>query len=150
MKIAVNTRLLLKNKLEGIGWFTYESLKRIVLSHPEHDFYFIFDRKYDDEFVFAKNVTPIVVGPPARHPLLHFIWYEISIPRVLKRINPDVFISPDAFLSLSSKYPDLIVIHDLNFEHFPEYMPWLWRSYYRYFTPRYAKKAKRIATVSEF
>ena len=99
MKIAVNTRLLLKNKLEGIGWFTYESLKRIVLSHPEHDFYFIFDRKYDDEFVFAKNVTPIVVGPPARHPLLHFIWYEISIPRVLKRINPDVFISPDALLS---------------------------------------------------
>jgi len=150
LKIAVNTRLLLKNKLEGIGWFTYESLKRIVLSHPEHDFYFIFDRKYDDEFVFAENVTPIIIGPPARHPILHFIWYEISIPRVLKKINPDIFISPDAFLSLSSKYPDLIVIHDLNFEHFPEYMPRLWRSYYRYFTPRYAKKANRIATVSEF
>ena len=150
MKIAVNTRLLLKNKLEGIGWFTYESLKRIVTSHPEHDFYFIFDRKYDNEFVFADNVTPIVVGPPARHPVLHYIWYEISIPRVLKKINPDIFISPDAFLSLSSKYPDLIVIHDLNFEHFPEYMPWLWRKYYRYFTPKYAKKAKRIATVSEY
>jgi len=29
-------------------------------------------------------------------------------------------------------------------------MPRLWRSYYRYFTPRYAKKANRIATVSEF
>ncbi len=150
MKIAVNTRLLLKDKLEGIGWFTYESLKRIVASHPEHSFYFIFDRKYDNEFVFADNVTPIVVGPPARHALLHYIWYEISIPRVLKKIEPDIFISPDAFLSLSSKYPDLIVIHDLNFEHFPEHMPWLWRRYYRYFTPRYAKKAKRIATVSEF
>ncbi len=150
MKIAVNTRLLLKNKLEGIGGFTYEALKRIVTSHPEHDFYFIFDRKYDNEFVFADNVTPIVVGPPARHPVLHYIWYEISIPRVLKKINPDIFISPDAFLSLSSKYPDLIVIHDLNFEHFPEYMPWLWRKYYRYFTPKYAKKAKRIATVSEY
>ena len=150
MKIAVNTRLLLKNKLEGIGWFTYESLKRIVTSHPEHDFYFIFDRKYDVEFVFADNVTPIVIGPPARHPVLHYIWYEISIPRVLKKIDPDIFISPDAFLSLSSKYPDLVVIHDLNFEHFPEYMPWLWRSYYRYFTPKYAKKAKRIATVSEY
>jgi len=141
---------LLKNKLEGIGWFTYESLKRIVTSHPEHDFYFIFDRKYDNEFVFADNVTPVMIGPPARHPVLHYIWYEISIPRVLKKINPDIFFSPDAFLSLSSKYPDLIVIHDLNFEHFPEYMPWLWRRYYRFFTPRYAKKAKRIATVSEY
>ena len=150
MKIAVNTRLLLKNKLEGIGWFTYESLKRIVNNHPEHEFYFIFDRKYDDEFIFANNVTPIVVGPPARHPLLHFVWYEISIPRILKKINPDIFISPDAFISLRSKYPDLIVIHDLNFEHFPEHMPKLWRGYYKYFTPKYAKKATRIATVSDF
>ncbi len=44
MKIAVNTRLLLKNKLEGIGWVAYETLKRIVLAHPEVEFYFIFDR----------------------------------------------------------------------------------------------------------
>ena len=26
MNIAVNTRLLIRNRLEGIGWFTYESL----------------------------------------------------------------------------------------------------------------------------
>lgn len=150
MKIAVNTRLLLKNKLEGIGWFTYESLKRIVLSHPEHQFYFIFDRPTNDEFIFADNVSAVVIGPPARHPILHYIWFEISIPRALKKINPDVFVSPDAYLSLASKYSDLIVIHDLNFEHFPEHMQWLVRNYYTYFTPRYAKKAKRIATVSEF
>lgn len=150
MKIAVNTRLLLKGKLEGIGWFTYESFKRIVLSHPEHEFYFIFDRKYDKEFIFADNVTPIVIGPQARHPILHYIWFERSIPRILKKINPDIFISPDSYLSLSSKYPDLIVIHDLNFEHFPKNMPRLNSKYYRYFTPKFAKKAKGIATVSEF
>ena len=150
MKIAINTRLLLKGKLEGIGWFTYESFKRIVASHPEHEFYFIFDRQFDTEFVFADNVTPIVIGPPARHQILHYIWFEISIPRILKKINPDIFISPDSYLSLASKYPDLIVIHDLNFEYFPKNMPWLASKYYRYFTPKFAKKAKRIATVSEF
>ncbi len=150
MKIAVNTRLLIKNRLEGIGWFTYESIKRIVLSHSEHEFYFIFDRPYDEEFIFADNVTPIVVGPPARHPILFYLWFEFSIPRVLKKINPDIFVSPDAYLSLSSKVDDLIVIHDLNFEHFPEHLPWLVRKYYRYFTPLFAKKAKRIATVSQF
>jgi hypothetical protein len=32
MKIAVNTRLLLPDKLEGIGWFSYETLRRIVES----------------------------------------------------------------------------------------------------------------------
>lgn len=142
--------MLLKDRLEGIGWFTFESMKRIVTSHPEHDFFFIFDRPYSDEFIFADNVTPVVIGPPARHPVLLFTWYEFSIPRVLKKIKPDVFVSPDAFLSLSSGFPDLIVLHDLNFEHFPEHMPWGYRNYYRYFTPKFARKAKRIATVSQF
>lgn len=150
MRIAVNTRLLIKDKLEGIGWFTYESLKRIVLNHPKDEFYFIFDRPYSKEFIFADNVTPVVIGPPARHAVLFYLWFEFSIPRILKKIKPDIFVSPDAYLSLSSSFNDLIVIHDLNFEHYPEHMPWLNRKYYRYFTPRFAKKATRIATVSQF
>lgn len=150
MKIAVNTRLLLKNKLEGIGWFTYEALKRIVIKHPEHEFFFIFDRKYDEEFIFAPNVKPIVIGPQARHPFLYYLWFEHSIPFILNKIKADVFLSPDAYCSLRTKTKTLIVIHDLNFEHFPENMPWLVRKYYKYYTPRFAKKANRIVTVSEF
>lgn len=150
MKIAVNTRLLLRNKLEGIGWFTYESFKRIVQQHPEHEFFFIFDRSYSKEYVFAENVTPIVVGPPARHPILIYLWYEYSIPRVLKKIDADVFISPDAFTSLSVKIPNLVVLHDLNFEHYPENLPLKFRWYYRHFTPKFAAEATRIATVSHF
>jgi len=150
LKIAVNTRLLLKNKLEGIGWFTYETMKRITRAHPEHEFFFIFDRKYDESFIFSTNITPFVAGIPARHPFLHYLWYEQTIPAVLKRIKPDVFISPDGYCSLKAGYKTLIVIHDLNFEHYPENMPWLSRKYYRYFTPKYARKADRIATVSQF
>ncbi|MEE4259278.1 MAG: glycosyltransferase family 1 protein [Bacteroidales bacterium] len=150
MKIAVNTRLLLKNKLEGIGWFMFETLRRIVRDHPEHTFYFIFDRKYDEKFIFANNVIPVVIGPPARHVSLFYIWFEYAIPHALKKIKPDVFVSPDAYNSLRSPFKSLIVIHDLNFEHYPEKMPWLIRKYYRYFTPLFARKADRIATVSEF
>jgi len=150
LKIAVNTRLLLKNKLEGIGWFTFETLKRIVHQHPEVEFYFLFDRTPDPSFLFGKNVAPVVIGPPARHPFLFVLWFEWSVPRALKRIRPDLFLSPDGYLSLSAKVPSLAVIHDLNFEHFPEDLPWLVRWYYRSFFPRFARKAKRIATVSEF
>lgn len=150
MNIAVNTRLLLHGRLEGIGWFTFENLKRITLAHPEHQFYFIFDRPYHPEFIFGTNVHPIVIGPQARHPLLYFIWFEFSVKRALKKINADLFLSPDGYLSLSSKVPGVAVFHDLNFEHYPEDLPRAERWYYRYFFPKYAHKAQRIATVSEF
>jgi glycosyltransferase involved in cell wall biosynthesis len=150
MNIVVNTRLLIKNKLEGIGWFTYESFKRITAQHPEHHFYFVFDRPYDSGFIFSENVTPIVLPPQARHPVLFCIWFDFQLPRLLKKLNPDVFVSPDGYISLRTKYKTLAVIHDLNFEHYPADLPYLIRKYYCYFFPRFAARANRIATVSEF
>jgi glycosyltransferase involved in cell wall biosynthesis len=150
LRIAVNTRLLLKNKLEGIGWFSFESLKRICTQHPEHEFFFIFDRKWSDEFIFSDNITPIAVAPQARHPLLYYTWFEYSIPSVLRKIKPDLFFSPDGYLSLSTKVKSVNVFHDLSFEHYPKDVPFAERYYYRRFFPKYAQKASRIATVSEY
>jgi len=150
LKIAVNTRLLLKNKLEGIGWFTFETLKRITQQHPEHEFIFIFDRPYSDEFIFSDNITPVVIGPQARHPFLFYLWFEFSVTKILKKYNVDIFLSPDGYISLRTKVPTINVIHDINFEHYPQYLPFMMRKYYRYYFPRFARKAKRVATVSEY
>lgn len=150
MKIAVNTRLLLKDKLEGIGWFTYESMKRIVLNHPEHTFYFIFDRKHDPQFIFAENVIPVEIFPPARHPYLWYVYFEFSIPRILRKLKPDLFLSTDGWLSLRTNVPQVDVIHDLNFEHRKDFLKSKYQNYYTRFFPKFARKAVRIATVSEF
>ncbi len=150
MNIAINTRLLIQNKLEGIGWFTYESLKRITTQHPEHHFYFIFDREYDPEFLFSDNITPIIQFPQARHPVLYYTWFEWAIPKLLEAIKPDLFLSPDGFLSLKTPVKSMAVFHDLNFEHYPQDIPYWTRRYYRQYFPKYAAKAVRIATVSGF
>lgn len=150
MKIAVNTRFLLKGKLEGIGVFTHESLQRITKAHPEHEFIFIFDRPYHPSFIYSDNVTPAVVPPPARHPLLWYIWFEWAVPYVLRQHKPDLLLSPDGYLSLSTQVPTLLVLHDLAFEHYPEYVPGLVGKYYRHYTPKFARHASRIAVVSEF
>jgi glycosyltransferase involved in cell wall biosynthesis len=150
MKIAVNTRLLLKGRLEGIGWVAYETLRRMVKDHPEVEFYFLFDRKPDPQFLFADNVKPVVLFPQARHPFL-FIWFfEFSVKKALKKIRPDLFFSPDGYLSLRSDVPQVAQFHDLNFEHFPKDMPKIHLWHYKTFFPRFARKAKRIVTVSEF
>lgn len=150
MRIAINTRFLLKGKLEGIGWFTYEIVKRMVLNHPEHDFIFLFDRPYDEQFIFAKNVTPVVLQPPARHPLLWYLWFEWSVPYALKKYKADIFVSTDGFCSLKTKIKTILVVHDLAFEHFPEHLPFKFRYYLKKFTPKYVQKCDKIITVSEY
>lgn len=150
MNIGINTRLLLPYKLEGIGWFTYEVVKRITQDHPEHQFYLFFDRTFDPKFVFGKNCHPIVLHPQARHPILYKIWFNYSIPKALKKHNIDVFFSPDGFLSLKTKVPQIPVIHDLNFEHIPEDLPSKHTNFYKKYMPKYAHIAKEILTVSEY
>ncbi len=150
MNIAVNTRLLIKDKLDGIGWFSYETLKRITQKHPEHQFYFIFDRKFDQAFIFSNNIEPIIAVPQSRHPILWYLFFEFGIPKALKKTKADLFLSPDGWLSLKTDIPSIPVIHDLNFNHFPEFIPWHVKKYYYTFFPKFATKATRIATVSEF
>lgn len=150
MKIAVNTRHLLPHRLDGMGWFTLEIFKRLALSHPEVEFHFIFDRRYNEEFIFSENIIPHVIGPQARHPYLMRLWYDWSVARLLKKIQPDLFISPDAQLSLTTDFPQMVVIHDINFEHYPKDIPAVYTRDLKRRTPKFVKKAKRIVTVSEF
>ncbi|MBX2972714.1 MAG: glycosyltransferase family 4 protein [Flavobacteriales bacterium] len=150
MRIVVNTRLLLSGKLEGIGWFTHETLSRIVKAHPEHRFIFLFDRAFDTKSIYADNVEGAVLFPPTRHPLLYRLWFNWLLPRKLKALKADAFISPDGYLSLRSNVPTLAVMHDLNFEHHPEDLPKAYRDYYRSYFPRFAKHATRLATVSDY
>ncbi len=150
MRIAVNTRFLLPTKMEGFGWFTYEVVKRMVEQHPEHTFLFFFDRPFDKRFIFGENVVPVVLSPPARHPILFYLWFEIAVKKALKKYQADVFFSPDGYLSLGSSVPQIPVIHDLNFEHYPLDIPWSARVYLRHFFPKFAQKAAQIITVSEY
>jgi glycosyltransferase involved in cell wall biosynthesis len=150
MIIAVNARLLLPDKTEGIGRFARETLSIITNQHPEHKFVFIFDRSYAEEFIFSDNITPVICFPPARHPLLWYWFFEWGIPPILNKVKADLFLSPDGWLSLRTPVKSLPVMHDLNFFHFPEFVPYPVRQYYQYYFPRFAKKAERIATVSEF
>lgn len=150
MRIAVNTRLLLPHRLDGIGWFAAETLKRIVLSHPEHEFYFFFDRKPDSQFIYADNVYPLVLHPQARHPLLWYMFFEWSVTRALRRLKIDLFLSPDGWMSLRTPVPTLTVIHDLNFEHAVDYLRPSHQRYMKHYFPLFASRATRIATVSEY
>ena len=150
LKIAVNTRFLIADKLEGIGLFTLETLKEMVTQHPEVDFVFLFDRPIDTQFIFAQNITGISLSPPARHPFLWYIWFEWSVKRWLSKNKPDLFLSMDGFTVLNTQIPTITVIHDLAFEHFKDHVGGLVRKYYSYFVPLFAQKTNHLIAVSNF
>lgn len=149
-RIAVNTRFLLSGKMEGMGWYLHEILSRMVKAHPEVEFHFFFDRKYDQRFIYGPNVIPHVLFPPARHPILWYWWFEFSVRRMLSKISADLFWSPDNYNCLGAPCPTVMTLHDVPFMHHPQ---WIRRRdvwYLRKFTQRWADKAEHIFAVSQF
>ena len=149
MNIGINARHLIKGKLEGIGWYSFEILNRLVLLMPKHKFFFFYDRK-TDFLISGENVFNVILNPPARHPILFRIWFNYVLPRNFKKFKIDLFFSPDGFISLNTQIPQIGVIHDLNFEHYPEDLPKNVLKYYQKYMPLFAQKAEKIITVSNF
>ena len=97
MRIAINARFLIEGKMEGIGYSCWEIYRRMIELNPQHTFILLFDRPYSTIFTTFKNVIPVVIYPPARHPFLWLIWFEWAVPNALKKWKADVFFSHDGF-----------------------------------------------------
>src|SRR5450432_3709735 len=150
MIIAVNTRFLVKDEWEGYPAFIYETFSRITKLHAEHTFIFIFDRPWDDSFIFSENVIPVVTGPKATHPARWYIWYNIKIPAILKKYKAGIFVSPDGLCSLTTKIPQCLLIYDPAFLQDPSFMNKSHFLFYKRFTGRFIKKSRIVLTTSEF
>lgn len=150
MRIAINCRMLIPDKLEGIGWFTYELVKRMIRNHPEDTFILLFDRKPPDELLKHPNVIKLHSFPQARHPLLFKWWFDYSVPSMLKKQNADIFVSPDGFNSGRLKIPSYLIIHDIAWHHYPDFIKANHLRYYRNNIPKFISNATGLGTVSEF
>ena len=149
MRIGVNARVLLSNRMEGVARYIYEVTRRMAMDHPEDEIILFFDRRFDPAFIFGSNVKGVKIGLPARHPALFKLWFEVSIPRALKKHKIDVFFSGDAYLSLRSKVPAVMVSHDLAYIHYPEHIPHSQLKYYQKYFPRFHGRADHIIAVSQ-
>lgn len=150
MHLAVTTRFLLPGgHLEGLGRYTYETLRELVRQHPACTFHFLFDRAYDKRYLFGPNVVPHVLYPPARHPLLMLAWYEGAVAWWLRRHRPAALLSPEGFTVLGTRVPRVTVLHDLAYLHRPDDVAGLMQRYYLHFMPRFARAAEQVVAVSE-
>jgi glycosyltransferase involved in cell wall biosynthesis len=150
MTIAVDTRFLMDDDPAGYGSYLYESFYHITKDHPEHRFIFLFDRPYEKSSIKGENISQVIAGPAARHPLLWQFWYNIKLPGILKKHNADFFIGTDGICSLSAKTPQCLLVNDLSFLRHPAFFKRSLLLFYKRYTPRFLNKAKRIITASGF
>ena len=150
MKIAINCRLLIPGKLEGIGFFTFELLRRWVDNYPEHEFVLLFDRRTDGMGLKRSNVKIVEIFPSARHPVLYKIWFDYRLPRILKRERADLFFSPEPLTTLRWSGPKVITVHDLAYIHFPSILRSVDLAYRQKYMPKFLHQADSIITVSDF
>ena len=150
MKIAINCWVLRNKQLDGIGYFTVNTISRIIKDRPEVEFMILCDKNFTENYFDFPNARKYKIFPPWRHPVL-YIWYmEVVLPLFLRKHQPALLVSMEGFLSLSSSTKQLPVIYDINFEHQPQDLKFLNRLYFGFFFKRFVKKATRIATISGY
>ena len=150
MTIAVNCWILRNKKLDGIGYFTVNAIAHLIKDHPEVQFQILCDKKFTETYFDFPNVTKHKLFPALRHPLLYVFYMEFVLPFFLRKHKPDLMVSADGYLSLLSSCKQIPVIYDINFEHKPQDVKLKNRIYFKFFFKRFARKAKRIATISEY
>ena len=150
MTVAINCWILRNKKLDGIGYFTVNAIANLIKDHPDVQFQILCDKKFTEGYFDFPNVSKHKIFPALRHPVLYVFYMEVILPFFLSKHKPDVMVSVDGFLSLLSGCKQIPVIYDINFEHKPKDLKLRNRIYYRFFFKKFARKAKRIATISEY
>ncbi len=142
MVIAVNTRVLSGNSV--IGKLVADCFERIADNHQEHEFIFITEKVFAAPGAVSKNIRRIILPQQSNNPLLWKLWYNYTLPAVLKKHKAEVLISADGVCSLRTKVPQCLLLSDLAFLHHRE---WYTKKYLRFIktnTPAFLQKAKTV------
>ena len=78
------------------------------------------------------------------------LWEQLGLPLAARRLRADLIHAPNCFLPLRRPCPGVVTIHDLAFEAFPDDFSRRTGAKFRSITPRAARSAQRVITVSEF
>ena len=150
MKIAINCWVLRNKQLDGIGYFTVNTISRVIKNHPEAEFMILCDKDFTENYFDFPNARRYPVFPALRHPVLYIWFMEAVMPFFLRKHRPDLLVSMEGFSSLLSATRQMPVVYDINFEHQPQDLALKNRLYFRFFFKRFVRKATRIVTISEY
>ncbi|MEJ7912509.1 MAG: glycosyltransferase [Chitinophagaceae bacterium] len=148
MNIGVSARWLLKNKSTGTGLFVQEVVSNLITQHQKHHFFLFFEEPCS--LTFPGHVKAVVLPPAAINPLLWKYWFDIKIPRALKKYKIDILLNFDGCVSLQTKVPQFLLIHGFQFDRSFTWHKLSQRIFYKLYLPQLLRKATLLFVTTPF
>ncbi|UZR94358.1 glycosyltransferase family 4 protein [Chondrinema litorale] len=142
MKVAINGRFL-SQPLTGVQRFAIELTKELLKIYSDIRILMPKASSRLDEANSEFNCNIIEVGC-----FSGVIWEQIELPIWIKKNNAFLINFGNTAPILLSR--QIAVIHDISFVRYPKNYSIFFRAYYRIAIPIILRRAKYIATVSEF
>jgi glycosyltransferase involved in cell wall biosynthesis len=147
LRIAVDARPLAL-PMVGITRYSYELLKRLTANSP-HQWFLYLDRPYVHALDDLPNVH--IREGCCRANFFSSIFAQLVFPRWAKEDDIDIFWSPRHHLPLllTSNIKQVVTVHDLVWQFYPETMSRLGRYLEQVLMPLSVKRADKVVSVSQ-
>lgn len=144
MRIAFDGTTLRPGRT-GVGYYTDH-----LLRHTAAD-------ASGDEITVVSNAPVEVAQPLPGHVrcdvsgvwLPRAVWMQLQLPRVLRRLRPDVVHFTNGMVPIACPVPSVVTIHDMSLTMYPSFHPMRRVLLNRPFVNLAARRADAIITVSE-
>lgn len=152
--IAVNLLFLLPGEVGGSETYTRRTLAEMARLHPEHHYVLFTNAENHASFEPLAAEHPCVtlhsLRVRARSRLRRLVAEQITLPRLLRRLCPDVLWNPGNLAPFLAPHPVATTIFDMQYRSFPEDYSPVELVAMRLFTELAVRRSDRILTISEF
>lgn len=106
MNIAVYLPFITQKRFSANEQLVLELVKSIIKQKSEHRFIFLSSNNTNLVFINSKNAETVFF----KAGLIKKIWWKVSLPRLLKKINADIFLCADPLASLTASVKQVYLI----------------------------------------
>lgn len=112
MVIAVNAISPRITQSASYRQYACQLINSLVQAHPEHQFVLLMDKKAGWDYVHSKNQQIIQFNRVFESTTaLFFLWNNVKIFFLLKKINANLLIQPFGHFNLLTCIPQILIIH---------------------------------------
>lgn len=151
MKIAIEAQRLYRKKKHGMDIVALELIRHLQKIDAENEYFILVKPDEDNRILKETGNFHIIEIPGSSYP----VWEQISLPRALKKIKPDILHCTANTAPLNTKTPLVLTLHDIIFmdpigmgkgNSYQRYG----NAYRKWLVPRILNRCSKIITVSDF